>query len=180
MTGAGTLAVAAPAPGPACGEAPRVRSEDFERVEDYLHAYLEDERFRSRYPLAHERWRDASAMLWRADSTAKVIGVARTAREAMRDFACVLVGWRAPHASLPDSTDTMLRLASVVERYRRQVGEERCGMQEALLYFWNAVCNTVERHEHPAQRMHGRLRWEDGRRVVTLTALVMVEIDRCL
>ncbi len=177
MKGAGTLAVVA-APLPGRGGGPCVRIEDFERTEDYLRAYLDDERFTSRYRLAHQRWCEASAMLWRADSTDKLIAVAEMAREAMREFACALVAWREPHAALADSTDTLLRLTSLLEIHRPQLGDARCGLQEALFDYWNALCNAVQRHEDPAQRLYGGLRWEDGRRVVVLTALVMVEVDR--
>lgn len=179
MMDAGTSPVAAGAmSGFASG--PRVRMEDSERLEDYLRAYVGHDRFKSRYPRAHERCSDTLTMLWRADSRAKVVALADKAREAMREFACALVEWHEPYAELPDATDTLLRLSSVVEMYKPHIGEERCGLHEALFNYWDALCNAVQRHEDPAQRVHGRLRWEDGRRVVLLTALVMVEVDRCL
>jgi len=179
MTRLGTSPLAAgPLPGDVGG--PRSQMEECERVENYLHEYLDDGRFISRYPRAYERWSRAWAMLWRADSRAGLIAVAAEARAAMREFACALVAWREPHASLPDATDTLLRLWSLVEMCRPQLEEERCGLQRALFEYWDALCSAVQRQEDPAHIAYGPLRWEDARRVVVLTALVMVEIDRCL
>jgi hypothetical protein len=163
---------------------PAVRVEDFEQVEDYLHAYLDSERFRSGYPLASQRWLDAWAMLWRADSKDKVIAVGHEARETMQEFASALVERHEPRTANPDSTKTLERLSAVIEMYRPQLGDSRCELLETLLGYWQALNHVLERHEHSERHEHGaqkvreRLRWEDGRRVVMLTAFVMVEFDR--
>jgi hypothetical protein len=160
---------------------PVVRVEDFERVEDYLHAYLNDERFKSAYPLASQGWSEAWAMLWRADSKDKVIAAGWRAREVMQEFVLTLLDWPEPRAANPGSTKTPDRLSSVIEMYRPQLLGSRCEFLEALSDYWRALNDVVQRHEHGgAHKVRERLRWEDGRRVVVLTALVMVEIDRSL
>ena len=119
-------------------------------------------------------------MLWDADSRVKVVALATEAREAMREFACALVDWSEPHAAVQESKDTVVRLSALVEMQRPRLGEDRCALQAALLEYWDALCTAVQRHGDPHQTVQERLRWEDGRRVVVLTALVMVEVDRCL
>ncbi len=179
MTEAGTSVVQAGAV-PDLATEPRVQLQDFERLEDYLAAYLADERFKSRYLQAGQLWSEAWAMLWRADSRDKVIAVSAEAREAMWEFASALVEWHGPHTASPVSTDTLDRLSSVVEMYRPQLGDSRCGLLQALFSYWQTLNSVVQRHHDRAHETRERLTWEDGRRVVVLTALVMVEVDRCV
>ena len=165
---------------PDCATRPTVRIEDFERVEDYLRAYLEDERFASRYPSALDCWSDAWAMLWRADTRAKVIAATHEGCEAVREFACALAEWHVPHTARPKAAETLTRLSALVEMYRPQLGDDRCDLLQALFDYWEALCKVVQRHEDRAQRITERLRWEDGRRVVVLAALLMIELDRSI
>jgi|GEM_PF-1611096 len=161
-------------------ELPVVRVEAFKRVEDYLDAYLDDERFKVAYPQASEGWSEAWAMLWRADSKAKVIAVGRRARAVMQDFAAALIDWQEPRPADPDA-NTQGHLSAVIELYRPQLGNSRCEFLESLFTYWWALNDVVQRHElGGAHKASERLRWEDGRRLVILTALVMVEIDRSL
>jgi hypothetical protein len=161
---------------------------DFERVEDYLRAYLEDERFRSPHPLAYGRWLVAWEMLWCADSRAKVIAVAQRACDAMQAFTSSLLERCSPPAMdprwpelladgsrPPDPLDALTRLT---DDYREQLGEERSELLRGLLEHWRGLLQSVRRHEDSPQPPAERLRWEDGRRLVLFTALVMVEIDR--
>jgi len=175
--------------------APSLRVEDFERIEEYLCAYLEEGRFTSRYPRAEQRWSDAWAMLWRANSTDKVVAVANEAREVMSEFVAALVDLHGPHQADPGSTGTLEgrtgmlesrtgileRLSAVIEMYRPALGDSRCGLLQTLFDYWQALGDAVQHHhEHRAGRVLGRLTWEDGRRVIVLTAIVMVEVDRSL
>jgi len=159
---------------------PSVRIEEYALVEDYLGAYLDDEAFASRYPLAHERWSQTWETLWQANSRAAVLAVAQLARETMWEFACTLVRLHASHAPAPMPSETALRLWAVVEMYRPELGDDRCGLLETLFDYWQALCSSVERHEQGAPRVAERLHWEDGRRAALLTALVMVEVDRSI
>jgi hypothetical protein len=165
---------------------------EFERIEDYLRSYLEDERFRSTHPLACGRWIVSWEMLWCADSRAKVIAVGQRAREAMQAFDASLLEACAPLAMDPQwpelltervrrggtLEDTIAGVAGVVGAYGEQLGEERCALLGRLLEHWRALAENVQRHEHAWCPAGERLRWEDGRRLVLFTALVMVEVDR--
>jgi hypothetical protein len=160
---------------------PRIRVEDFERIEDYLGAYLGDERFKSRYPHAQERWSQTWATLWQADSREKLIAVAAEAREVMWEFACALGERNAAAEGSPDATEMVERLSELVEMRRPELGDSRCRLLQALFGYWQALNEVVQSHRAlGAQRVRERLTWEDGRRLVVLTALVMVEVDRSL
>ncbi|HEX4186910.1 MAG TPA: hypothetical protein VHY83_03330 [Solirubrobacteraceae bacterium] len=172
---------------PAAPLAPPPSVEQFERIEDYLRSYLEDERFRSAHPLGCGRWIVAWEMLWCADSRTKVIAVGRRSREAMLAFGCSLLEACWPLAMDPSwpellterarRTDALYAVESVLGAYGEQLGSERSELLASLIEHWRALAEHLRRHEHE-QRPAARLRWEDGRRLVLLTALVMVEVDR--
>jgi hypothetical protein len=159
---------------------------EFERVEDYLRAYLEDERFRSIHPLACGRWVVAWEMLWCADTRAKVLAVGHRAREAMQAFASSLLEqwipteldahWPQELAAGSPGPNPLDGLLRVIGAYGQELAEERHGLLLRLLDHWRALLDQVQRHER--QLADERLSWEDGRRLVLFTALVMVETDR--
>jgi hypothetical protein len=181
----------APRQRPAAPLAPPSSVADFARIEDYLRSYLEDERFRSTHPLGCGRWIVAWEMLWCADSRAKVIAVGQRAREAMHAFGSSLLEACSPLAMDPRwpellterarRADALGAVESVLGAYGEQLGAERSELLASLIEHWRALAEHVRRHEQGherGQRPAARLRWEDGRRLVLLTALVMVEIDR--
>lgn len=51
---------------------------------------------------------------------------------------------------------------------------------EALLAYWGTVSDLVQRQEHGGQKEGEPLEWEDARRAVLHTAVVMFEVDRVL
>ena len=178
------------APAPASGPPPLAppRLEEFARIEDYLRAYLEDERFRATHPLACGRWIVAWEMLWCADSRAKLIAVGQRAVEAMQAFgASLLEAWPPPATQTPwpellaqpaRRTDPLDVVARVSRDHAEQLGEERSELLDSLIEHWRALAESVREHEHGSTPGRGRLRWEHGRRLVLFTALVMVEVDR--
>jgi hypothetical protein len=169
---------------------PAVALEDFERIEDYLRAYLESERFRSSHPLACGRWLVAWEMLWCADSRAKVLAVGGRADAAMGAFAISLLERDAMLASYPQWPDLLADgsspaepleiLSAFTSSYRTELGEERRELLEGLFEHWRALAEAMRRHREGAPGTGERVRWEDGRRLALFTALVMVEIDRSL
>jgi len=54
----------------------------------------------------------------------------------------------------------------------------RRDLAEALIVYWGTVADLTQRQEHGAQRDQAPLTWEDSRRVVTQTLMVMYELDR--
>jgi hypothetical protein len=46
--------------------------------------------------------------------------------------------------------------------------------------YWGTVSDLVQRQEHGAQKQGAELTWEDARRVVFQTAIVMYEVSRAL
>jgi hypothetical protein len=156
---------------------PCPQMEDFAGVEDYLRAYLEGERFKSMHLRAYECWSDASAMLWRADSSDGLVAVGNAALGAIREFTGALSGGTL--AAGADSTATQARLSAAIETHTPQLARSRREFLDGLVDYWRTLYALVQRHDG-APAVGERLRWEDARRVVVLTALVMVEVDRSL
>lgn len=161
--------------------ADQLRVEDFDRVEDYLWAYLAEERFRSAYPPAYERWSEAATMLYRAGSKEDILLAGRKAREAIQEFAGILAQSCGPGGLAPGSAAVEGDgLSSLIETCGLRLADSRRELLESLLAYWRALEDVVRRHEQGAQKAGEPLTWEDGRRIVFLTALVMVEVDRSL
>ena len=71
-------------------------------------------------------------------------------------------------------------LSAVVEANRPRLGDSRCEFLASLFDYWRVLSRVVQPAENDALEPSELMRWEDGRRVVVFTALVMVEVDRSL
>jgi hypothetical protein len=159
-------------------ELKRRAGEPVAQVEDDLRTYLDAEQFRSRYGKAHERWSRAAELVWRADSLDALTTIGHLTREAMQDFATALVERHQPSGVNTDPTKTLDRVSAVIQQHRPQLGESRSDFLDALFGYWRAANGLVQRQEHGGQKENEPLVWEDGRRVIFHTAVVMAELDR--
>jgi hypothetical protein len=156
-----------------------LRIEDFDGLEAYLTACVGHERFRSVHLGAYERWSQASAILYSDSTRESLLAAGQKAHEALQEFALAVS--EPPHSPVPDSDSTEAtigRLRDFTEAYRSQLGDARCDLLQVLLDHWRALTAHLQAHAQDAEMLDEPLRWEDARRVVILTALVMVEIDR--
>jgi len=120
-------------------------------------------------------------MLYCGQARDSVLAAGQVAGECLQEFVGALAASYDLPACGPDSTEGALeRLSCLIERHRAALGDGRCELLSALLSYWRALNGDLERHVDDAQKVEEPLRWEDGRRVVVLTALVMVEVDRSL
>lgn len=142
-------------------------------VEDAIQRYLEADIFKGRHPAAYERWRTAEQELWKAEDVAQFTAIGHGCREAIQAFASSLATTAGVDV-LADPAKTVDRIRAVLEK--TQAGSEE--FSKALLSYWGAVSDLVMRQEHGAQREGAQLVWEDARRVVFQTAIVMYEISR--
>jgi len=87
-----------------------------------------------------------------------------------------LVERHQPPAVKTNKAKTLDRLSAVVALRRPQLGKTRSDLLDALFCYWRVVGDLIQRQEHAGQREGEPLSWEDGRRVVFQTAVVMFEI----
>lgn len=154
--------------------------EPTQRLESEIKQYLDAEAFQPRYSAAYQKWSEAEKLLWGADSEQQLTVIGHLCREAMQEFADALVRHYSPTKVDTDKARTVSRIRSVLELRKQDLGERKYAFLEALLPYWGTVSDLVQRQEHGAQKEGEPLTWEDGRRVVFQTMVVMFEIDRAL
>jgi hypothetical protein len=145
------------------------------RVEADLRSFIDSAAFRAKYGHAYDNWSKAADLLWKADrrpGDPSTIG--HLCREAMQDFAAVLVGAPAPPSPDPDRAKTVLRLRQALGGVTSATHR---AFNEALLAYWGALSDLVQRQEHAGAKDGTPVTWDDARRVVFQTAVVMFEID---
>jgi hypothetical protein len=150
-------------------------------VEDQINRYLDSERFRGRYPEAYARWEEAAILLWGEDSDQELSTIGHKCREAIQEFASALLSFYEIQNANPDKAKTRDRFSAVVNNRRPIIGDAKSALLDALFDYWKAAGEQlVQRQEHAGQRQREPLTWEDGRRVVFQTAVLMFEVDRTL
>lgn len=157
-----------------------------QQVETEVRTYLNTQAFREKYPAAYQKWADAEAKLWASESVRELTTVGHLCREAMQDFAdALLQRYQPPNVeedAKKDKTKIIARVRAVLDldQQRGQMGETVKPFLDALLTYWGTVSDLAQRQEHGAQKEGEPLVWEDARRLVFQTAVVMFEIDRTL
>ena len=151
-----------------------------QRIETTIREYLDADCFQNKYPKAYQKWADAEAMLWGSDSERQFTTIGHLCREAMQEFATALVDQYQPLEVDKDKAHTRSRIKAVLVLRTNQLGKTEKPFLDALYDYWEAVDKLVQRQEHGAQKEGEPLVWEDGRRVVFQTAVVMFEVDRAL
>jgi hypothetical protein len=151
-----------------------------QQVEEELMRYLDADAFHQSYSVAYRRWAEAVELLWGSDSQQQLTTIGHLCREAVQEFATALVDRHQPPDMDTDRTHTVARTRAVLDQHASKLGTTAAPFLDALLAYWGTVSDLVQRQEHGAKKEGRPLVWEDGRRVVFQTAVVMFEIDRAL
>lgn len=151
-----------------------------EVAESNVKKYLNGDRIGTTYPAAHQKLKNANNLLWQSDSEQQLTTIGHLCREALQEFATVLVVEHKPPNVDDDKARTISRLRAVIGSCRERLGKAKTAHLDALLVYWGTVSDLVQRQEHGDQKEGESLVWDDGSRVVFQTAMVMYEIDRTL
>lgn len=151
-----------------------------QQVEEETKRYLESDAFQRSHPEAYRKWAEAAELLWASDSQQQLTTIGHLCREAMQAFATGLVDRHQPPGVATDRAGDVARIRAVLDQHRPRLGTTAAPFLEALLAYWGTVSDLVQRQEHGAQKEGRPLVWEDGRRVVFQTVVVMFEIDQAL
>ncbi len=154
----------------------REAGQPLEHVEISVRNYLSVERFRQKYPVAYQKWAEAEDMLWSSDSERQLTMIGHLCREAVQEFATHLVE-QYKLTDVQDKTKTVDRIRAVLNHCKGNLGDKEGACLAALVTYWKTVIDLIQREEHGGQKEGSQLVWEDGRRVVFQTAVVMFEID---
>ncbi len=151
-----------------------------EKVEESVNQFINGPGFIDRYQKAYKKWAESEKLLWATDSEDQLTTIGHLCREAVQEFATELIRKHNPPGATQEVTKTVGRIRAVLDLRAEKVGSTMKPFLEALLAFWGTTNDLIQRQEHGAQKEGEPLVWEDGRRVVFSTAVVMVEIDRAL
>jgi hypothetical protein len=154
--------------------------EPLQRIEARLRSHLESDRFQRRYGKAYEKWKDAETLLWDSDSARQLTTFGHLCREAIQEFATSLVEYYQPVEVDSNKARDIVRVSAVIKSQAAKLGDREEGFLDALISYWRTVSGLVQRQEHGTQNTSRALVWEDGRRVVFQTAIVMFEVDNSL
>lgn len=119
-------------------------------------------------------------MLWGNDSQNQLTMIGHLCREAMQKFATALVDQYQLSNVDKDKAHTVARLKAVLNIQANQLGKTEKPFLDVILIYWGTVSDLVQRQEHDSLKEGIQLVWEDGRRIVFQTLLVMFEIDKSL
>ena len=156
------------------------QGEPIERLEGEVRHYLEQHSFQKKYPNAYDKWMDAENDLWKSDSKEQLTTIGHKCRETIQLFAAALVEEFKPPDLDTDVTHTVSRIRSVLQHQSGNFGKATNSFLDALVAYWGTLSDLIQRQEHGALKEGEALKWEDARRVVFHTALVMYEVDRTI
>jgi hypothetical protein len=150
------------------------------QMEEAPQRHLDGEPFQRCYPDAYAKWSYARQMLYGEDSHQQLTLIGHVCTEAMQAFANALVERHRPPTADPNPGQYRQRLDAVIDLFKPKVGKKRAELLHAVVNYWFAASAIAERQEHGADKDGDPVTWEDARRVVFHTAIVMFEIDRTL
>ncbi len=151
-----------------------------ETLETEIRHFLSASEFQERHSAAFAKWNQAASLLWSADSAQQLTTIGHLCREALQEFAASLARQRGVNVPHLETSKTVARLEAVLSSQPAELGATERAFLEALVAYWGTVSDLVQRQEHGAQREGAGLVWEDARRVIFQTCVVMYEVSRAL
>jgi hypothetical protein len=149
-------------------------------IEREVTEYLESGEFVKKYPKAFEKWQSADLLLWSGGSERNLTTIGHLCREAIQEFMSTMIAEYNLVNDEPENNKTVSRLRAVIASRKNILGESEKEFLDALLSYWRSLNDLIQKQEHDSQKEGVSLIWEDGRRVVFQTAMVLFEVDRSL
>ncbi len=138
--------------------------------------FLDSDVVATEFGVAIARWRDAQRRLRTAETTRELTEIGHICREAMQAFAGALAERHGLQGFSSDPSKTVDKVRAVLAKVG--LGKTAQDFHTALLSYWGAATDLVQRQEHGAAKEGEQLAWEDARRVVFQTLIVMFEVAR--
>lgn len=155
------------------------KGEPVQRVEEHTTQYLDKDVFKEKYPKAYEKWREAESLLWKSNSEKQLSIIGHLCREAVQEFIDEMFKAKKTLPTAPKSK-IKNRLKELIDSLQGEMGEAEENFLIALAKYWSCVSDLIQRQEHEASKEGKELVWEDGRRIVFHTAILIYEIDRSI
>jgi hypothetical protein len=132
------------------------------------------------YSEADAHLREAAKRLWAARRDADVKDVGDKCRDAVQAFAQTYYERFYPGAAEePVPRDkTLDAVGKVFGHLQALRGEKDTSFADAMFEFWKALIGSVQKVVHGSEQRDRPLRWDDGRRIVLHTYLLIGELHR--
>ena len=154
--------------------------EPIQKLQNTMRDYISSATFSQRYVDAYKKWVDAEGKLWGAESKQQVTTIGHLCREAMQEFINTLVFQHQSENVDQNKAHIVSRLKAIISARATELGKVKTSLLNALITYWGAVNDLVQRQEHGAKKEGEPITWEDARRTVFQTLIVMYEIDKTL
>ena len=154
--------------------------EPAQRVVAEMRHHIDAHSFRSRCPAAYDKWQAAESLLWGADSLQQLTAIGHHSREALQECVHALTLERDPSASPEEKPKLVARAKALIASERARLGGTVAGYLDALVAYWGTVSDLTQKQEHGASKEGAPLLWQDARRVVIGTLLVMTELESAI
>jgi len=151
-----------------------------ERVEKTIRMFIDSESFQSNYLAAYQKWSLAEKLLWKSDNQENYSAIGHYCREALQEFAEILVQRFGLDSELNDKAKTIGRIRAVIELESKKVADSHKRYLDRLLDLYDSVNSLVQRQEHGAIKEGDDLVWEDARKVVFAVLFIMYEIHKAI
>ena len=149
-------------------------------VEASVLRLLNSEHAAARLPEVRLQLGLAEAALVSQDAEAQLRNIGHYCREALQAYAAALYVEFPPERAEADPAKTVNRLSGVVAAVSDRLGKREAELLDALIGYWKAASNLVQRQVHGTRGDQPALTIEDGRRVVFHTYLLIYEFERSL
>ena len=149
-------------------------------VEDEIRHFISTPEFKESYPVAFAKWEQAASLLWAADSDKQLSTIGHLCREALQEFTASLANHEQIDVTTIELSKTVTRLKTILAKRRATLGTTEGMFLDELVSYWGVVSDLVQRQEHGALREEVPLKWEDARRVVFQSCVLMFEVARAV
>jgi len=154
--------------------------EPIEQIEKHVRSYIDAHTFQKEFPKAYEKWVEAESLLWETETSKQLTKIGHLCREAIQEFLDTLYTQVNPPGEHIPKDKTKMRLSKIIEVKSKQLGEAERKFLDGLYKYWEVVNELIQKQEHDAQKEKIQLVWEDGRRVVFQTMMLMYEVSQSL
>jgi len=143
--------------------------------------FISTSEFKKVHGEAFAKWDQAASLLWSADSNRQWTTIGHLCREALQEFAKSLAYEKNVDVTKIDPISTVERLRTIIKETGHSKRSKKVEkLLDALIVYWGTLSDLVQRQEHGANKEGEQLLWEDARRVVFHTCVVMFELSRSI
>ncbi|MCX6170161.1 MAG: hypothetical protein NTX65_12520 [Ignavibacteriales bacterium] len=152
----------------------------FQQIDSEIKNYLSNSNFAVVYQIAFAKWKEAENLLWKAENQINYSTIGHLCRESIQEFIDSIILRYNLADKYQDKTHTKNRLEGIILYNKNQLGKTIPKFLTAIEDYWNNLIDIIQRQEHSGLKDGEELGFEDARRVVFHTGILLYEISRTI